>query len=114
MFVNYLKSEQTLMQQNIVDKVKSNPKYAELVRSRSTLGWILSILVMLVYYGFILVIAFDKALLAQPLHAGTVITVGIPVGVSVIVLSFLLTGVYVWRANSKFDELTKQIKQEIR
>jgi uncharacterized membrane protein (DUF485 family) len=105
---------ETLMQQNIVDKVKSNPKYAELVRSRSTLGWVLSILVMLIYYGFILVIAFNKALLAQPLYPGTVITVGIPVGVSVIVLSFILTGIYVWRANSKFDELTKQIKQEIR
>lgn len=102
------------MQQNIVDKVKSNPKYAELVRSRSTWGWVLSILVMIVYYGFIVLIAFNKELLAKPLNDGTVITVGIPLGVAVIVLSFLLTGIYVWRANSKFDELTKQIKQEIR
>jgi len=43
-----------------------------------------------------------------------VITVGIPVGIAVIVASFLLTGLYVWRANSKFDDLTKQIKQEIK
>ncbi|MEZ5672827.1 MAG: DUF485 domain-containing protein [Thiotrichaceae bacterium] len=61
-----------------------------------------------------LVVAFDKGLLAAPLYPGTVVTVGIPVGVAVIVASFLLTGIYVWRANSKFDDLTKQIKQEIK
>jgi uncharacterized membrane protein (DUF485 family) len=105
---------ETLMQQNIVDKVKNNPKYVELVRSRSLWGWILSLLVMIIYYGFILVIAFNKELLAQPLYEGTIITMGIPVGVAVIVASFLLTGLYVWRANSKFDDLTKQIKQEIK
>jgi len=102
------------MQQNIVDKVKNNPKYVELVRSRSSWGWSLSLLVMIIYYGFILVVAFNKELLAQPLYEGTIITVGIPVGIAVIVASFLLTGIYVWRANSKFDDLTKQIKQEIK
>jgi len=48
------------MQQNIVDKVKNNPKYIELVRSRSLWGWTLSLLVIVIYYGFILVVAFDN------------------------------------------------------
>lgn len=105
------------MQQELVNKIKSNPKYHELVSKRSRFAWILSLMVCLIYYGFILVIAFKAQIgniLGAPLGEGTVITVGIPVGVVVIVSSFILTGIYVWRANTEFDELTKQIKQEIK
>jgi uncharacterized membrane protein (DUF485 family) len=102
------------MQQDIVEKIRNNPKYQELVSKRSFFGWTLSLLVCLIYYGFILVIAFKKSLLGIPLSEGATTTIGIPIGVLVIVSSFVLTGIYVWRANSEFDELTKQIKQEVK
>ncbi len=102
------------MQQDLVDKVKNNPKYHELISKRSRFAWILSILVCVIYYGFILVIAFDRELLGMPISEGSVTTIGIPIGVLVILSSFILTGIYVWRANTTFDELTKQIKQEVK
>jgi uncharacterized membrane protein (DUF485 family) len=101
------------VQQSIVKRIKSNPKYQELVRKRTTFSWTLAILMLVIYYGFILVIAFAPKVLGTPLSAGSVITVGIPVGLGVIVSAFVLTGIYVFRANSQFDRLTREIKEEL-
>lgn len=88
----------------------NNPRYQELVRSRNRLAWTLSIAVLAIYLVFIFLVAFDKPLLATKV-AGTT-TLGIVLGVIVIVLAFLLTAFYVVRANGRFDELTEQIKRE--
>lgn len=101
------------MQQDLVHAIRSNPKYHELVSKRSKFAWTLAAAMLVIYYGFILIIAFDKAFLAQPLWAGSVTTVGIPVGIGVILSAFILTGIYVFRANSEFDRLTNEIKEEV-
>ncbi len=101
------------MSQHIYDRVQANPKFAELVQKRSAFAWKLSIAMLLVYYSFILVIAFSPTTFAQKIGDG-VTTVGIPVGRAVIVIAFVLTGIYTQRANGEFDELTHQIKEEAR
>ena len=101
------------MQQDLVHAIKSNPKYHELVSKRAKFAWILAILMLLIYYGFILIIAFNKEFLSQPLWSGSITTVGIPIGLGVIVSAFILTGIYVYRANSEFDRLTAEIKEEV-
>ena len=101
------------MQQDLVHAIKSNHKYHELVSKRTKFAWTLAIAMLGIYYTFILVIAFDKQILAQPLWAGSVTTVGIPVGIAVILSAFALTGIYVFRANSEFDRLTSEIKEEV-
>lgn len=101
------------MSQNIYDRVRANPKFAELVQKRSSFAWKLSIIILVVYYSFILVIAFSPATLAQKVGDG-VTTIGIPIGLSIIIISFVLTGIYTKRANGEFDELTNQIKEEAR
>lgn len=100
------------MEEDLVRKIKANPKYAELVSKRSSFGWLLTIIMLVVYYGFIAVIAFNKQLFAAKLGVG-VMTVGVPVGFGVIVFTIVITGIYVARANSEYDELTKQIVQEV-
>lgn len=105
------------MEQETVTKIRNNPRYQELVRKRGRFAWTLSILVCLIYYGFILVVAFkDKIgnVLGTPLSEGAVTTIGIPIGILVILSAFVLTGIYVWRANGEFDQLTKQIKEEMK
>jgi len=97
----------------LATRIKSNPKYAELVRKRSGFARILSILMLLIYFGFIMLVAFNKPFLATPLGAG-VTTIGIPLGVFVIVSAFILTGIYVWRANGEFDAITKEIIDEVK
>ncbi|EIC81977.1 DUF485 domain-containing protein, partial [Serratia sp. M24T3] len=64
--------------------------------------------------GFILLIAFAPNWLGTPLYTGTSVTRGIPIGVGLIVISFLLTGIYVWRANGEFDRLTQKLLSEVK
>lgn len=98
------------MKQEMVDRIKNDPDFLQLTRERSKFAWTLTIVMLVIYFGFVLVIAFDPSLLGTPLSEGSVTTVGIPVGVGVIVSAFILTGIYVRRANSEFDELTARIK----
>ncbi len=102
------------MQQDVIDKVKNNPKYKELVSKRTSFAWILAVVMLAVYYTFILVIAFAPKTLGAPLSAGSVMTVGIPVGIAIILFAFVITGIYVFRANGEFDRLTKEIKEELK
>ena len=95
----------------IVAKIQSNPKYLELRSKRNRLGVTLTILMLVVYYGYIALIAFDKSFLAQPIGAG-VTTLGIPIGMGVIIFTIAITGIYVRRANGEFDALTKEILKD--
>lgn len=101
------------MQQDLVHAIKSNPKYHELLSKRKSFAWMLAIIMLVIYYGFILIVAFNKEFLGQPLSAGSITTVGIPIGLGVIISAFVLTGIYVSRANSEFDRLTREIKEEV-
>jgi len=98
------------MKQEMVDRIKNDPDFIQLTRERSKFAWTLTIVMLVIYFGFVLVIAFDPSLLGTPLSEGSVTTVGIPVGVGVIISAFILTGIYVRRANGEFDELTAKIK----
>jgi uncharacterized membrane protein (DUF485 family) len=97
------------MEDQAYARIRSNPKFVELVERRSRYAWTLSIIMLAIYYGFILVVAFAPGLLGVPLSAGAVTTVGIPVGILIIVAAFVLTGLYVRRANTEFDALNQEI-----
>lgn len=93
-----------------LERAQNDPEFQTLVRSRSRLAWILSSIMMAIYFGFILMIAFAPAHLGKPIGAG-VTTVGIPIGIFVILAAFVLTGIYVWRANSSFDAMSQRIAE---
>lgn len=95
----------------MVERIQRNPKYQQLKRTRSRYGWTLAILMLVVYYGYIGLIAFDKEFLAKPMGAG-VTTIGIPIGMAVIVFSIVITGLYVRRANGEFDAMTREIIED--
>lgn len=91
--------------------IERNPKYRELVRRRKSLGFTLSALMLIVYFGFILLVAYAPGFLGMRIGDG-VMTVGIPIGLAVIVAAFILTGIYVFKANAEFDQLTREIVEE--
>ncbi|MBP8029263.1 MAG: DUF485 domain-containing protein [Giesbergeria sp.] len=95
----------------VVTKIQNHPKYLELRSKRNTLGVTLTILMLVVYYGYIALIAFDKSFLAQPIGAG-VTSLGIPIGMGVIIFTIAITGLYVRRANGEFDALTQEILKD--
>lgn len=86
----------------VIAAIAADPRYEALVRERGRLGWILSALIFFSFVGYLAVIAFDKAALAQPIGSG-VTSVGIPVGLGLIVLTILVTALYVRRANGRYD-----------
>lgn len=100
------------MEDDLVQKIKSNPNYQKLVSTRSSYGWTLTWIMMIVYYGFIMLIAFNKELLAAKLGTG-VMTWGMPIGLFVNVFTVIITGIYVRRANGEFDDLTAKIRKEV-
>ena len=99
------------MSDPMVERVQRNPKYQQLKQARSRFGWLLTILMLVVYYGYIGLIAFDKEFLARPLGTG-VTTIGIPIALGLMVFTIAITGFYVRRANKEFDQLTQQIVED--
>jgi len=100
------------MRDTVEARIRANPKYQELKRKRSSFGWWLTLLMMVVYYGYIGLIAWNKPFLAQPLGAG-VTSLGVPIGMGVIVFTIIITGIYVRRANGEFDQLTREILEDV-
>lgn len=94
------------------DRIRANPKFQQLVRTRSRLAWSLSAAVLGAYYLFMLVVALYPQVLHTPLGDGRQLTLGIPVASALIVLSWLLTGWYVRSANTRFDSLSAQVLEE--
>ncbi|MBJ3815783.1 DUF485 domain-containing protein [Shimwellia pseudoproteus] len=101
------------MNDNIYQRIEDSTYFRELVAKRQRFAWILSIIMLVIYIGFILLIAFGPDWLGTPISPGSSVTRGIPLGMGIIIISFILTGVYVWRANSEFDRLNKAVLHEV-
>lgn len=93
------------------EEIARSADYLNLVKRRARFSWALTALMLIVYFGYILLIAFNRALLATPVGGG-VTTLGIPVGIGVILIGIALTGVYVVRANRHFDVLERTVRGE--
>ncbi|HNT39096.1 MAG TPA: DUF485 domain-containing protein [Rubrivivax sp.] len=100
------------MQADLTQRIAAHPKYQELKGKRSSFGWALTVAMLVVYYGFILLVAFDKELLATRIGQG-VTTWGMPIGLAVILFTIGITAIYVRRANSEFDQLSDEINREV-
>jgi uncharacterized membrane protein (DUF485 family) len=99
------------MDADLLARIQANPKYQALKTRRTRFGWALTVIMLIAYFGYIGLIAFDKAFLARPIGPG-VTSLGIPVGIGLILFTVLLTGIYVWCANGEYDRLTAEIIEE--
>lgn len=97
---------------DIHDRIRANPKFQAFVEKRNAYSILMAVLGALAYYGFILLVAFDKEFLASKMGAGAVTSIGIPIGVGVIVFTIIITWIYVRRANSEFDATNDEIIAE--
>ena len=101
------------MNDELVKKIESNPKYKELVSKRNSLGIKLGVFVLVMFYAYILVIAFNKELLSTKIGDG-VTTIAFPIALAILVISFITTLIYVKRANGEFEDLTNEIKKDVK
>ena len=102
------------MNKELVERIKNNPKYKELVSKRSSFAAKLAIFMLVVYYGFVLTIAFNREFFATKLSNDSVMTVAWPIGAGIIVIAFITTVIYVLRANGEFEDLEMSIKNDVK
>ena len=100
------------MSSEVYRRIRNNPRYQEEMAKRGRFSWTLAAIVLVIFYGFILVVAFAPGLLAIPLSEGSKTTIGVPIGVGIITLFWLLTGYYVRRANKEFDATDVEFIEE--
>ncbi|MBK8118642.1 MAG: DUF485 domain-containing protein [Sulfuritalea sp.] len=98
--------------EDIVARIQKNPKFVKFVNLRNNYSYLLTALMMIAYFGFILLVAFNKQFLATKVAAGAVMSVGIPIGIGVLVFTIVITAIYVRRANSEFDDMKNVIVKE--
>jgi uncharacterized membrane protein (DUF485 family) len=93
-----------------IERVARSPEFQRLVAERTRFSWILTGLMLVVYFGFIGLIAFDKSVMAIKVGGATA-SLGLFLGVFVILFAFVLTGIYVARANTRYDALSDDLKR---
>jgi uncharacterized membrane protein (DUF485 family) len=101
------------MNEELVERIKANPSYQELVKKRTGFAVKLGIFVLVMFYAYILTIAFDPTLLATKTGDG-VMTVAFPIAAAIIIISFITTLIYVVKANGEFEDLTNKVKDEVK
>ena len=101
------------MKDELVERIENNPKYQELVSKKNSFGIKLGIFVLVMFYAFILTIAFNKEVLATKIGDGLT-TIAFPIALAILIISFLTTLIYVKRANGEFEDLTNEIKEDVK
>lgn len=94
-------------------QILDDPEFKALASQKNTVSLILTIIELVLYFGFIALIAYNKPFLSQKVAEGSAITIGIPIAVGVIILSWILTGVYIFWANSTYDDMVNRVKKRI-
>jgi len=100
------------MSSDIASRVRENPKFAELIKKRNKYSWTMAILMLVIYYGFVFLVAFAKPFLA--IKIGATVTLAFPIGLGVILAAIIITGLYVLRANTVYDPMTRSIVEDAR
>lgn len=97
------------MSSAMYEHMRTNPKFHELVTRRGRFAWTLAIIVLTMFYGYVLTIAFNPTALGRPVAEGSMLTVGVAVELFMFIFFWVLTAVYVRRANNEFDALTQDL-----
>jgi len=101
------------MYADIYDKIKTDPEFQALVKQRRRFALTLTSITLIIYFTFILVLAYAPSVFAIAIYEGSIITIGIPVGVGIIISAFVLTGIYVRKANTDFDATLNRLKDDL-
>ena len=86
-----------------------DPEFKDLAARKDRISLLLTLATLVLYYGFILLVAFKPSLFEE-WAAG--LPLGIPIGVGVILGCWVLTGVYVRWENSRYDAMVERVREK--
>lgn len=95
------------------EELLNDEEFKSLVRRKNIISWVLTVLELTLYFGFIALIAFNKPFLAAKVTEGKATTVGIPIAIGAILLSWVFTGIYIFWANTRYDAMVKKLKEKV-
>lgn len=101
------------MNDELVEKIKANPNYQTLIKKRTGFAIKLGIFVLVMFYAYILTIAFDPSILGTKTGDG-VMTIAFPIAAAIIIISFFTTLIYVRRANGEFEDLIEKVRKDVK
>lgn len=111
--MNHTSDNKPRSEEQLAGRVLAHPKFQRMARQKSILGWTFSAIMFFVYVGFIWTIGTAPKLLGERTDPNSVITVGIYAGVAMIIFAFVITLIYVWLANGKFEDMTQEVVKEV-
>lgn len=85
-------------------------EFQELVSARRKLSYSIALINIVSYFSFIFLVAFAPDFLGQTIGDSS-ISIGIYLGLALIIFSFLLTGIYLKVSNSKINKLQEKLHQ---
>jgi uncharacterized membrane protein (DUF485 family) len=94
-----------------ITEILEDDDFKSLRSQKNSISIILTILELVLYFGFIALIAFNREFLSTKISGS--ITMGIPIAVGAILLSWVLTGIYIRWANTKYDVMVKNLRDKI-
>lgn len=94
-------------------QILEDPEFQSLASQKNTISAILTIVELILYFGFIALVAYAKPFLSQRMSEGSALTIGIPIAIGVIIASWILTGVYIYWANNTYDTMVKNVKERV-
>lgn len=100
------------MSEAVYARIRANPKFRQLVESRGRLAWTLASIVLVLFYALVLTIAFAPGVIGSRVAPGSTLSVGIAAGLFQFVFFWLLTALYVSKANTTYDTLTSEVVQD--
>lgn len=92
-------------------EILQSSAFKKLVKNRWNISLSFTFIMLFIYVGFLLLVAYDKEALKMPI--GESINLAIVVGLGIILFSWLITGAYVYWANHYYDKAVNEIKKEI-
>lgn len=101
------------MDDSQVQRVMNHPDFQNMAKKKTSIGMIFSIITLIVWFGFLLLVGFEPAMFAAPLSSGSMTPVGFYIVIGIMIFVPLITWIYVRKANGEFDTMTRQVIDDI-
>lgn len=96
-----------------IQRVMSHPEFQSMAKRKTSLGLTFSIITLIVWFGYLLLVGFDPEMFAAPLSAGSTVPVGFYIVVAIMIFVPVITWIYVSKANGEFDTMTRKVIDDI-